>query len=167
MKKKNNKIKKVVKKRSSKVSAVAKKAKPQDRILTYPSGKYIEGIGGRKVATARVRIYEAKGDFIVNDKLVSDYFANVTNAPKLYNKPFNITETIGKFSVTARVGGSGVQSQLDAVVHGLTRALIKFKPELKPLLKEAGLTTRDDRMKETRKVGMGGKARRKRQSPKR
>ena len=53
------------------------------------------------------------------------------------------------------------------MVHGIARALVKFNPEFRTLLKAAGMLTRDDRMKETRKIGMGGSARRSRQSPKR
>lgn len=133
----------------------------------YPKGEYFEGIGRRKVATARVRIYPEKGEFIVNDQLVKDYFSDISLAITKYNLPFKITKTEGDFAVTVHVTGSGKSAQLDAVVHGLARALEKFDPKVRPFLKEAGLLTRDSRMKETRKPGKGGKARRKRQSPKR
>jgi small subunit ribosomal protein S9 len=133
----------------------------------YPKGEYYEGIGRRKVATARVRIYPEKGEFIVNDQLVKDYFSDITLATVKYNLPFKITKTEGDFAVTAHITGSGKSAQLDALVHGLSRALEKFDPKVRPFLKEEGLLTRDSRMKETRKPGRGGKARRKRQSPKR
>lgn len=133
-----------------------------------PKGEYFEGIGRRKVATARVRIYEKKnGQFVVNDQLAKDYFANIPYAVKIYTLPFELTGTKDKFAVTVTVEGSGVSAQLDAVVHGLSRALVKYDPAYKSLLKEEDLMTRDDRMKETRKPGRGGKARAKRQSPKR
>lgn len=135
--------------------------------VNLPKGNYVEGIGRRKVATARVRIYEGAGDFIVNDLAAGKYFANIANAQVLYLKPFELTGTRGKFAVTAKVSGSGIRAQLDAIIHGLSRALINYDPEFKALLKKDGLLTRDDRMKESRKVGTGGKARRKRQSPKR
>ncbi|KUK79468.1 MAG: 30S ribosomal protein S9 [Microgenomates bacterium 39_7] len=135
--------------------------------IKYPEGEYIEGIGRRKVATARVRIYKSSGDFIVNDNLVSDYFADVPQAEKLYKEPFVVTKTEGEFAVTAVISGSGKSAQLGALIHGLSRALEKYNPELRPFLKESDLLSRDDRMKETRKPGRGGKARRKRQSPKR
>lgn len=135
--------------------------------LNYPHGEYTEGIGRRKVATARVRIYKSKGDFIVNDQLAEDYFSSVPLADKIYNLPFAVTKTEGDFAVTARVEGSGIKAQTDAVAHGLSRALEAYDPKLRPFLKEQGLLTRDPRMKETRKPGRGGKARRKRQSPKR
>ncbi len=135
--------------------------------LNYPQGEYTEGIGRRKVAVARVRIYPEKGDFIVNDQLVKDYFADIMLAEKKYNLPFAVTKTEDDFAVTVQVKGSGKSAQLDAVIHGLSRALEKYNPQLRPFLKEEGLLRRDDRMKETRKPGRGGKARRKRQSPKR
>ena len=165
MNKKTNKVKKVVKKKS--VVKNGKKTAVKVRNFKIPSAKYVEAIGRRKVATARVRIYEGSGDFVVNDQLVSEYFGNVRNAPAIYMQPFDLTGTKGKFAVTVKVSGSGKRAQLGAVVHGLATALAQFNPELRTFLKPAGLLTRDDRMKETRKVGMGGKARRKRQSPKR
>ncbi len=136
-------------------------------VLSYPTGEYTKGVGRRKVATARVRLYESKGDFIVNDKLVGDYFSGIVNAPQTYNEPFVLTQTQGKFSVTVKIVGSGIHAQIEALKHGIARALVSYNPEFKSILKQAGLLTRDDRMKETRKMGMGGKARRKRQSPKR
>lgn len=135
--------------------------------LQYPSGNYTEGIGRRKVATARVRIYKSSGDFIVNDSLAEDYFQGIPQAEEMYMEPFRLTKTEKDFAVVAQIKGSGKSAQLGALIHGLSRALEKYNPELRPFLKEAGLLTRDSRMKETRKPGKGGKARRKRQSPKR
>jgi small subunit ribosomal protein S9 len=136
--------------------------------FTKPTGEYTEGVGRRKVATARVRIYDVAGaDYVVNDKLAVEYFDTVPNAIKLLNRPFDLTGTAGKFGMTVTVKGSGTNSQLDAVVHGLSRALIAYDPSFRALLKPEGLLTRDSRLKETRKPGHGGKARRKRQSPKR
>jgi small subunit ribosomal protein S9 len=133
-----------------------------------PQGHFVEGVGRRKVATARVRIYKKKdGEFVVNDQLAKEYFSDVPNAIKIYTQPFELTGTAGKFAVTVKVKGSGINAQLGAIVHGLVRALVKSDESYKPLLKEEGLLTRDSRMKETRKPGRGGKARRKRQSPKR
>ncbi len=148
-------------------SQVASKTIVKAPLLKYPKGKYFEGIGRRRVATARVRIYPEKGEFIVNDKLVKDYFSDLTLASVKYLLPFKITKTEGDFAVTARISGSGKSAQLEALVHGLARALEKFDPKVRPFLKNEGLLTRDSRMKETRKPGRGGKARRKRQSPKR
>ena len=133
-----------------------------------PKSRYVEGIGRRKTAVARVRIYEEKGDFLVNDKPVGEYFRTVLNAPVVYNAPLHATETQNQWAITVQVKGSGINAQLEAVVHGLARALSAKNPDqYHTALKTKGFLTRDDRMKETRKVGMGGKARRQRQSPRR
>lgn len=164
-------------KKKTAVQKVVKKVKPvshtqTERVklpanVTLPKGEFTYAVGRRKTATARVRVYKEAGDFIVNNKVVGEYFANVTNAPTTYTKPFILTETQGKFAVTVKVEGSGTASQLDAVVHGIARALVKLNPEYRTLLKKEGLLSRDDRMRETRKIGTGGKARRAKQSPKR
>ncbi len=165
--KKNKKVKKIIKKaNTSQRQARAHEADPLAN-LNVPTGTYTGAVGRRKVATARVRIYESEGDFIVNNQLARDYFDTIPHAAVRYMEPFVVTETKGKFSVRVTVNGSGMSAQLDAMVHGIARALIAFDPDLRPSLKEKGLLTRDDRMKETRKIGTGGKARRKRQSPKR
>lgn len=163
---KNTTKQKVVKKVQPASKAVGKVGQT-GRVMKVPAGNFFEGIGRRKVAVARVRIYMTKGDFLVNGLAAGQYFDEVPNAATLYNKPLVAANLMGEISITAKVSGSGTRSQLDAVVLGIARALVKYDPELKTVLKAQGLMTRDDRMKETRKVGMGGKARRARQSPKR
>lgn len=168
--KKQNKAQKVIKKVSTTKTAkkpVQAASLSADPNISVPVGKYTQAVGRRKVAVARVRLYESEGDFVVNNLLARDYFRNITNASVYYNRPFEITNTKDKFAVTVKVTGSGTSSQLDAVIHGISRALVEYDPENRVLLKSAGLLTRDSRMKETRKIGTGGKARRKRQSPKR
>ena len=167
--KKSNKVQKVVKKKRKRVTRakVVNSSMTVDASVTLPTGKYVEATGRRKVATARVRLYEDGGDFVVNGKIVGQYFDTIVNAHARYNVPFELTGTKGKFGVSVLVSGSGASAQLDAMIHGIARALVEFDPSFKALLKPSGLLTRDDRMKETRKIGMGGKARRKRQSPKR
>ena len=167
MNKKNAKAKKVIKKIIAPKVVSKKKTVEVEKNFKIPKSKYFEAMGRRKVASARVRIYEGQGDFVVNNLLVSEYFKNVRNAPAIYMKPFELTGTKGKFSVTVKISGSGLDAQLDALLNGVAKALVAFNPDFRTFLKPAGLLTRDDRMKETRKMGMGGKARRKRQSPKR
>lgn len=167
MNKKNAKAKKVIKKIIAPKVVSKKKTVEAEKNFKIPKSKYFEAMGRRKVASARVRIYEGQGDFVVNNLLVSEYFKNVRNAPAIYMKPFELTGTKGKFSVTVKISGSGLDAQLDALLNGVAKALVAFNPDFRTFLKPAGLLTRDDRMKETRKMGMGGKARRKRQSPKR
>jgi len=166
--KKNKQLKKVIKKvQVTPSSSMVEKSPSEVMQLTHPTGKYIEAVGKRKVAAARVRLFESEGDTIINGRLLGDYFAGLANRNTRFNKPFQITGTEKKFVVTAHIVGSGISSQMDALVHGISRALVKFNPEFRALLKIDNMMTRDDRMKETRKIGTGGKARRKRQSPKR
>lgn len=134
-----------------------------------PSKKdYISTVGRRKEAVARVRLYpKGSGTITVNQKPVEEYFHGKANKV-LYMMPFTVTDTIGMFDITVKVAGGGMYGQLDAVVHGISRALEKLdKEKHRGLLKKKGLLTRDSRTRERRKVGMGGKARRKKQSPKR
>jgi len=144
--------------------------------------RYFEGIGRRKTATARVRLYPLSqtkkkveiwehqlkpGVIIVNKKPVEEYFPGELNKIK-YIQPFKITNTLNKFAATIQVSGSGKKGQLEAVTHGVARALEKYdKEEYRPILKEKGFLTRDPRMKERRKAGLAQSARAKKQSPKR
>jgi len=163
---KKTKVQKIVKKMPTKAVA-ASKSSAVEKVFATPKGTYTEAIGRRKAASARVRIFKTEGDFVVNNLIVGDYFSNVPHANKQYLRPFDVTGTKGTYAVTARVSGSGKQSQLEAVVLGIARALAKVSADYQVLLRGESLLTRDDRTKETRKIGAGGKARRKRQSPKR
>lgn len=123
-------------------------------------------VGRRKTATARVRLAGKPGIMLVNDVPAEDYFKSVDPTGVRLTAPF---KGVGdkSYAFSAKVQGSGLSSQLDAVVHGLARALTKLNLEFRPGLKKLGLLTRDDRMRESRKIGTGGKARRQKQSPKR
>lgn len=128
---------------------------------------YTYAVGRRKTATARVRLYQKTGDLLVNGLAAGEYFPGKLAVAK-YLEPLKLTSTQNKFSFSAKVEGSGKQAQLEAVVHGLSRALSKLDPDTyRATLKQHGLLTRDPRMKEARKVGRGGSARAKKQSPKR
>lgn len=166
---KKNTVQKVVKKQKAQPAAsAAKSARPANAVhFSLPTSEFVYAVGRRKTATARVRIYKEAGDFVVNDQLVSEYFRSVIGAPSLYNLPLLTIEAQGKYAISAKVTGSGLRSQIDAVNHAVSRALLKVDPEFRIALKKKGLLSRDDRMKETRKIGTGGKARRAKQSPKR
>jgi len=128
---------------------------------------YIYAVGRRKSASARVRLYLGKGDTTVNGKLISDYFPGKINQ-EFWSRPFRLVDALDKYYATVKVVGGGLRGQLDAVVLGISRALAKAnKEEFHPILRKAGLLTRDSRVRERRKVGTGGKARREKQSPKR
>ena len=131
------------------------------------SKKYVYATGRRKRAIARIRLFRGKGDHQINGLSINQYFPTKVNQ-ELFLEPFKICNVLEKYYVTIKVLGSGKSSQLGAAIHGIARALIKVNPEkFKTLLRKKGLVTRDPRKRERRKAGMGGKARRQRQSPKR
>lgn len=158
----------VLKKKSSTVQKIVKKVatgKPVAR-TTAASKDYIYSVGRRKTAVARIRLFVGSGDNIVNSKSIKTFFPGEVLQEIIF-RPF---ETVGKregLHFTVKVLGGGVNSQAEAVSHGLARALVKADEEHKKALRDAGLLTRDPRMRETRKMGTGGKARRAKQSPKR
>ena len=126
----------------------------------------ISTVGRRKEAVARVRLTGGKGQITINGKPIGEYFLGPI-LQKIYSKPLEITKTVGKYSISVKVEGGGKVAQLGAVIHGISRALIKAEPALRPVLKKEGYLTRDARMKERRKFGHAQKARAKKQSPKR
>lgn len=138
------------------------------------SSTYTYAVGRRKTANARVRIYKSASvpgmdgvQLSVNGKPADSYFPGET-AKSAYRKPFILTETLNKMSASVVVAGSGKMGQLDAVVHGLARALsLLDRDAFRTILKSAGLLTRDPRTRQRRMIGTGGKARRAKQSPKR
>lgn len=126
-----------------------------------------QAVGRRKEAVARVRLFKGQGQMTVNGLPIAQYFKSLV-AQKKYQRPFEITKTLKELTGTVKVIGGGYASQLDAVVHGISRALEKTDKEAHRIpLKQAGLLTRDARVKERRKYGLAHKARAKKQSPKR
>ena len=157
-------------------------ANEEQKTTTGGAKKYKDfmfAVGRRRAAIARVRIYTKtpdnfkfdeysvkKGDLVINGRHISQYFSGKTSQA-IYEKPLKTTNALGKYAITARVQGGGLQAQLGAFVLGVSRALSAMDESLKPMLRKKGLLTRDQTVRERRKVGMGGKARRKKQSPKR
>ena len=129
---------------------------------------YLYTVGRRKEATARVRLYlTEKGEIEVNGMRIEEYFPGEVNK-FMYLEPLRTCNVIGKYKIEVKVAGSGKEGQLEAFIHGVSRALIQLdEGKYHPVLKKRGFLTRDPRAKERRKVGMGGKARRKKQSPRR
>lgn len=127
--------------------------------------KYTATHGRRKEATARVRLFKGKGLNLINGKPLESYFFGEVARKRLQNV-FEITKTEGKFYTTVTVKGSGKNSQLEAIIHGLAQALAK-EEGLRGIVKKAGMLTRDARVKERRKYGLAQKARKGKQSPKR
>lgn len=127
---------------------------------------YTQSVGRRKEAIARVRVTEGVGQIMVNGKLISEVFRGPIYQ-KIYQRPFEVTKTLGKYTASVKVEGGGVSSQVGAIVHGVSRALAKVDPNFRLTLKKSGFLTRDPRIKERRKYGLAQKARAKKQSPKR
>ena len=141
---------------------------------------YISAVGRRREAAARVRLWKKipdnllwgemavkKGDIIVNQKAITVYFPSAVEKT-VYEKPLRVTNTLNKFAFTIQVAGGGRSGQLDAAVLGIARVLDRFDKEtFHDILRKNGLLTRDPRTRQRRNVGMGGKSRRKKQSPKR
>ena len=111
------------------------------------------GIGRRKTSVARVRLVPGEGNVIINNRELKDYFGLKT-LELIIKQPLNLTETIGKYDVLAKVEGGGPSGQAGAIRHGIARALLKVDIEYRPALKKAGFLTRDPREKERRKYGL-------------
>lgn len=111
--------------------------------------------GKRKTAIARVRIKSGTGKIIVNGKEAPEYFCRPTSI-RLIEQPFELTETVGQLDVIAKITGGGLSGQAGALRHGITKILINMNPEVKSVLKRAGLVTRDSRVKERKKYGLAG-----------
>ena len=151
--------------KEGKKSKATRKAKTKSKIAKKKS--YIYALGRRKTAVARIRLFSGKGETVVNEQPIGQYFSGEV-AKTIYEKPFTVTKTLGKYYATIKVEGSGKNGQLVAVTHGLARALDKENRELyHSALKQDKLLTRDARAKERRKPGQMGKARKQKQSPKR
>ena len=113
------------------------------------------GTGRRKTSTARVYLRPGGGNFQVNRKTFESYFPNET-LRMIIRQPLQLTETANKFDVLVNVAGGGPSGQAGAIRHGITRALIEYNGDLRPTLKQAGLITRDPRIKERKKYGQKG-----------
>lgn len=137
---------------------------------------YVGVVGRRREAVARVRLHkeavtwegsEVKlGEAYVNFKPIDAYFKD-TVVKKSLDEILKSTNTGGKYAFTIKVAGGGIHGQMEAALHGIANAMVEANPDHRPLLKKKGLLTRDPRARQRRKVGMGGKSRRKKQSPKR
>ena len=123
------------------------------------------GTGRRKTAVARVYLRPGKGVISVNGRPVDEFFSRETGR-MVVRQPLELTKTTDSFDITVNVDGGGESGQAGAVRHGITRALIEYDASLKPVLKKAGLVTRDAREVERKKVGLH-KARRAKQFSKR
>lgn len=120
---------------------------------TSTAKKY--GTGKRKRAIARVFLSGGEGTITVNGRTLEDYFPRETSR-MIVNQAFETVEKKGQFDVMSTVNGGGVAAQAEALRHGISRALLLVSGEHRPLLKKAGLLTRDAREKERKKPGQPG-----------
>ena len=113
------------------------------------------GTGRRKCAVAKVRVCEGTGKVLINNKEIID-FCSIDEAERKILNPLIVANVIGKVDVKAETLGGGIMGQIGAISLGISRALEKMNPELRPALKAAGLLTRDGRCKERKKPGRPG-----------
>jgi len=125
------------------------KAKAKDKT----EDRYIEAVGRRKTATARVRVWTKGKGFVVNGMDMKEYFPT-QDLQTTITSPIDMLNIEEKFKISVLVKGSGKIAQSVAVRHGLSRVLIKINPELRKRLKKAGYLKRDPRMRERKKFGL-------------
>lgn len=111
-----------------------------------------QATGRRKTSVARVLLTSGKGNVVVNERPLQDYFGRET-ARMVVLQPFQVTQTLGNFDAAVNVQGGGISGQAGAIRHGITRALMQVNPEFRSPLKKAGFVTRDPRAVERKKYG--------------
>lgn len=119
------------------------------------SDEFFYGTGRRKSAVARTRLYKGNGRILINDRPYDEYFPRST-LHAIVRQALALTKLEGRVDVKVNVAGGGLTGQAEAVRHGISRALLTLDPELRGLLKKAGLLTRDSREKERKKYGQRG-----------
>ena len=112
-----------------------------------------QAVGRRKKAIARVRLIPGEGKILINGREIDNYFGLET-LKMTVRQPLVLTSLEGRYDVLVNVYGGGLAGQAGAIRHGVSRALIKADPELRPAVKKAGFLTRDPRMKERKKYGL-------------
>ena len=127
---------------------------------------YKYGLGRRKAATARVRLYKGKGNITINDKPALEYLSGDKSKLAEITDPLALTQKQKDYDITIRVSGGGLAGQVDAIKLAISKALTTDAPDLRPVLKKAGFVKRDPREKERKKYGLRS-ARKKEQFSKR
>ncbi len=118
-------------------------------------GEYYYGMGRRKTAVARVRLFpNGDGSIVINGKNANQYFGPRESYRETMTAPLRLLELDDAYTMTVRVVGGGVTGQAGAIRHAVARALLRVNPEWKPALRKAGYLTRDPRMKERKKPGL-------------
>ncbi|AXQ30299.1 30S ribosomal protein S9 [Solimonas sp. K1W22B-7] len=115
--------------------------------------EYKYGTGRRKTAAARVFLKPGSGAITINSKTVEEYFGRETSR-MLVRQPLELVDALTRFDIKVTVVGGGPSGQAGAVRHGITRALMQYDESFRPVLRQAGLVTRDAREVERKKVGL-------------
>ncbi len=113
----------------------------------------VQTTGRRKESVARVRLREGSGEVRLNGRALEDYFPSIATRIRVL-EPLQITQMQGRYDVEATLEGGGTTGQADALRLGIARALEALDPELRPILKKAGMLTRDARIVERKKYGL-------------
>jgi small subunit ribosomal protein S9 len=115
---------------------------------------FFQGTGRRKTSIARVRLIAGEGEIVVNGRSLEEHFGNAVNMGEIV-LPFRVTGTEGRYNAMIKVEGGGTMGQAGAIRHGIARALLASDPDgTRTPLRQAGLLTRDPRMKERKKYGL-------------
>ena len=134
--------------------------------MAEPKGKYTYGLGRRKAATARARLYKGKGEITVNGKPALEYLSSDKSKLAEITDPLALAGKQKSYDITIRVSGGGLAGQVDAIKLAISKALVTEAADLRPGLKKAGFIKRDPREKERKKYGLRS-ARKKEQFSKR
>ena len=118
--------------------------------LDFKDSKY--ATGRRKKSIAKIWVKKGTGKIYVNNKTMNDYFKR-PNHQNILVRPLEISERISEYDVKCNVRGGGLTGQVGAIIHGISKALLQYEPELKSTLKKENLTTRDSRAVERKKYG--------------
>ena len=111
------------------------------------------GTGRRKSSVARVRLIPGTGEITINGRKFVDYIPSPATRLDVL-QPLELTNTTNSYNVLVNVSGGGITGQAGAIRHGITRALVELNPHFRPVLKQAGLNTRDPRANERKKYGL-------------
>lgn len=130
------------------------------------SKKYTYSVGRRKSSVTTIKLFTGKGDSFINGIALEKYFPQKI-AKIIHEKPFVVTDTLGKYYFEAKIIGGGKIGQVSSLSLAIARSLVKINESFRSDLRTAGLLTVDSRVRERRMVGTGGKSRRQKQSPKR
>lgn len=114
---------------------------------------YFQGTGKRKTAVAQVKLLPGNGAIVVNGKPYEELFPRLEHRRTIL-QPMLVTESLSKYNAVVRVNGGGISGQSGAISHGIARALVKADENLKPVLRQYRLLTRDARAKERKKAGL-------------